>query len=219
MAEIHGKLGALYYSRGWINAATIAFVHGTPDTITDSGEGFVTAGFVSPDKITIAGSTLNNVTVTLSNVAAGVLTVEETTIVDEDAGDDVTIVNAIPGTLVAGFFDWSVDLGADVVEVTDFADAGVKAYIAGGTGWTATARRHWMTDALLDAWIGNTYLVRFFVQYKAVPSADPKAYYYHGRAIVTGIAVTEAHDAVVEQALTFQGIGALTLGTQAEAWP
>jgi len=222
MTEIHGKLGAVYYSRGWINAITIAFNDNDPDadTITDSGTGFVTAGFTATDKITVAGSDSNDGTYTLGNVAAGVLTLDEADeLTNEEAGDDITIVNAIPGNLAAGFLDWSVDLGADVVEITDFADEGVKAYIAGGTGWTAAARRHWITDALLDSWLGNTYLVRFFVQYKATPSADPKAYYYHGRAIVTGIAVNEAHDAVVEQALTFQGIGALTFATREEAWP
>lgn len=220
MAEVHGKLGALYYSRGYIKATTIAFVDSNPDTITDSGSGFVTAGFTATDKITVVGSTSNDGTYTIANVAAGTLTLDAgDTLVAEVAGDDVTIDQADPGTQLAGFFDWSLDLGADVAEVTDFGDAGIKAFIAGGSGWTGAARKHWMSEGNQDAWIGNTYTIRFFAKYVAVPSGGDKAYFYQGRAIVNGIATTEAHDTVVEQALTFQGIGAIALQTQQAAWP
>ena len=61
-------------------ADTIALVDSgdtSADTITDSASGFVTAGFVVGDEITIGGATnaSNDVTVTLTGVTAGTLTV------------------------------------------------------------------------------------------------------------------------------------------------
>jgi len=41
MAEIHGKVGALYYAPAYIAADTISFADTNPDTILDSGNGFV----------------------------------------------------------------------------------------------------------------------------------------------------------------------------------
>jgi len=93
---------ALLGASSWSNAATItgttiAFVNGTPDTITDSGNGFVTAGFQVGDVITVSGvvgGTANNTTFTLTGVAAGTLTVSGTTLIDDSAGDNVTITAA-----------------------------------------------------------------------------------------------------------------------------
>jgi hypothetical protein len=72
------------YSNGYISdvkisisGTTLAFVTGsTPDTITDSGNGFLTAGFRAGDIITITGATTsaNNGTYTIGSVAAGVIT-------------------------------------------------------------------------------------------------------------------------------------------------
>jgi hypothetical protein len=58
------------------SAKTITFVAGTPDTITDSGTGFVTGGFVAGDKVNIEGTTSNNTAYKVTTVAAGTLTLE-----------------------------------------------------------------------------------------------------------------------------------------------
>jgi len=60
--------------RARIDGVGIAFVDSDPDTITDSGSGFVTAGFQAGDKITVSGSTSNDGTYTVVTVAAGTLT-------------------------------------------------------------------------------------------------------------------------------------------------
>jgi len=74
---------------------TIAFNDNgaNPDTITDSGSGFVTAGFVDGDKITISGSTSNDGDYTIDTVVAGTITLIATDeLTTEIAGDNVTIV-------------------------------------------------------------------------------------------------------------------------------
>lgn len=92
---------ALLGDSAWHNAVSVtgttyAFVNGAPDTITDSGNGFVTAGFKVGDVITVTGDSVsgNNATYTLTGVSAGTLTVSGTVLVDDAAGDTVTITAA-----------------------------------------------------------------------------------------------------------------------------
>lgn len=80
-----------------IRAATIAFVNnginGGGDTITDSGNGFLTAGFKRGDQITISGSASNDATRVIKTVVAGVITlIKENILVAESAGATVKIV-------------------------------------------------------------------------------------------------------------------------------
>lgn len=75
-----------------ITAQTIAFVSGTPATITDSGNGFVNAGLRDGQSLIIEGSTGNKDQVLVSTVAAGVITLatgEE--LAAEAAGPDITL--------------------------------------------------------------------------------------------------------------------------------
>ena len=75
-----------------IAAATIAFVDSNPDTITDSGSGFVTAGFVAGDTIIVTGSASNDGTYTIDSVVAGTITLDAgDALVAEGAGASVVI--------------------------------------------------------------------------------------------------------------------------------
>ena len=66
-------------------ASTIAFNNnsstGAADTITDSGSGFLTAGFSVGDSLTVAGSTNNNTTtgknLVIASIIAGTITLEK----------------------------------------------------------------------------------------------------------------------------------------------
>lgn len=78
-------------------ATTIAFVNSNPDTITDSGNGFVTAGFEVGDQITVTGAAQagNNSTFTIATVAAGTLTLTGgASLTAESAGNSITITSA-----------------------------------------------------------------------------------------------------------------------------
>lgn len=84
-----------------ITATTIAFVDSNPDTITDSGNGFVTAGFRAGQTIVVTGSASNNSSFTLVTVAAGTLTLDAAdALVVEAAGATVTIVTENTSKLV-----------------------------------------------------------------------------------------------------------------------
>lgn len=76
-----------------IHGVGFAFVNASPASITDSNNGFVTAGFVSGDRITVSGSTSNDGTYHLDTVAAGTLTlITGDTLTGEAAGDTVSIL-------------------------------------------------------------------------------------------------------------------------------
>lgn len=72
---------------------TIAAVNGTPDSYTDSGNGFVTAGFAAGDTVIVTGfvASANNGIKTISSVAIGTIEIVETDLTDESAGPNVKI--------------------------------------------------------------------------------------------------------------------------------
>ena len=77
----------------FIDGATIAFVDGGggSDTITDSGSGFVTAGFEATDKIRVIGSASNDGDYQLTGASAGTLTMATALLTAETASESVTI--------------------------------------------------------------------------------------------------------------------------------
>ena len=78
-----------------IDGTGIAFVDGgaSADTITDTGNGFIDAGFVAGDQITVSGSTNNNGDYLIAFLTAGTLTLSDgDSLTNEGAGDLVTIL-------------------------------------------------------------------------------------------------------------------------------
>ena len=96
---LEAVLGGTWTSKATITATTIAAV-AAGNIITDSGDGFVTAGFEVGDRVTVSGFTgdvANNATMILTAVAAGTLTFGGTdgdVIADDAAGESVTITTA-----------------------------------------------------------------------------------------------------------------------------
>lgn len=81
-----------------ITGTGISFTASTK-TIADSGNGFVTAGFVRGQSITITGSASNNTTVKVVSVAAGSMVIDGT-LVNESAGATVVITAASANLVV-----------------------------------------------------------------------------------------------------------------------
>ena len=85
-----------------LNKSTIAFVHNQPgsnDTITDSANGFVSAGFTVGQKIAVTGSSkvLNNNVYTIKTVVAGTITLADNEAIEANtAGDLITIAAGCP---------------------------------------------------------------------------------------------------------------------------
>jgi hypothetical protein len=100
-----------------IVASTISFTHNaeSADTINDSESGFVTAGFVVGDKITVTGTTNNNGDYTIDSVVAGTITLIST--------DDLTTeVAGVEFTIVADCKNWETVSYNDKVIATNNVD-------------------------------------------------------------------------------------------------
>lgn len=214
MAKQHGKTGALFFTPT-ITAITIAFTDDDPDTITDSGSGFVDAGFKPGDLITVSGSTSNdgNYTIDTGGVAAGVLTlVIGDSLTGEIAGDNVTVFAALPGQQIAAFFGISIDDGVELVDVTDFEAGalGFRKYQAGLRDWTGAAEGFWLTDDFRNFMIGQELTIQFFILYDDDPNIDT-VHLWQGKAIVSGIPVDADVSDVVHENLTFEGTGTASI--------
>ena len=95
-----------------ISAATIAFVDSGPDTITDSGSGFVEAGFVAGDMIQVTNATqsANNIIYTIDSVVAGTITLITTDTVTTENADATEITLTAIGKLFSDSVASPVDL-------------------------------------------------------------------------------------------------------------
>ena len=102
----NGMLSKHSYPTKMITGTTFAFGDGTgtgsTDRITDSANGFVAAGYVAGDYVSVAGSTSNNISgVKVSAVAAGYLEIPAASLTTEVAGDQVIVAAGSNG----GSFD------------------------------------------------------------------------------------------------------------------
>lgn len=136
--------GIVYLTdRPSISAATIAFVDSNPDTITDSGSGFVAAGFKAGDTIRVSGSGSNDGVYTINTVAAGTLTlIAGDSLVAEVAGASVTITSLYGTTagtnqIILGFAPNSTTLYFNPRVLTDSQARNLLSFTTaseGGTG-------------------------------------------------------------------------------------
>ena len=132
VTELASATSTTITKKGILEASTIAFVDSDPDTITDSGNGFVIAGFQVGDRITVTGSTSNNGTYTVAGVTAGTITLADSDqLMAESAGASVTIVRGGEGTWAEGRFNIS---GTKTVEI----NGTVYTYTGGETTGTLT---------------------------------------------------------------------------------
>ena len=113
----------------YTSAGQIAFVNGSPSTITDTANGFVTAGFEDGDFVDVVGSSSNDGLVKVTNVAAGTLTLDYFhDLTNETAGaGDVTLVTPLQSALYGG------DVTANIItsQITD-ADEDTKVEVERG---------------------------------------------------------------------------------------
>lgn len=114
-----------------ITATTIAAVDGGAgyDTLTDSGNGFVTAGFTAGDEVVIKGFTGGGQAVVgpikLISVAAGVMEVPSGSLVADAAGESVTITALRGGSLKGIFKDGVMRIYTGVQPTTaDLVESG-----------------------------------------------------------------------------------------------
>ena len=103
------------------------------------------------------------------------------------------------GSAVAGIKSWTIDYNSDALETTDFADAGVKSYIIGGSGWSGTFEGY--KDGVPQTLAGAAVTLSLY---------EDNTYLWTGSAYITGISATTSADGIVSYSYTFQGTGSLT---------
>ncbi len=226
MADIAGKVGMLRIG-GYLQKNTIAFVDGggSDDTITDSGNGFLLAGFIAGQSYAITGSSDNNYSFTPMAVVAGTMTVATGTVTTELAGALVTIKANPPGAVTYGIVNYGINYNAEVVDVSTYDTVQANThnerdFIGTTTGWTLNAGGYYDTgETAEEDFVGRERYFYIFPKYVAIPAGGDPAYYYHGLGIINGINPDAPVDGVVSYPVTIQGTGALSaLVEKTSAW-
>lgn len=95
-----------------------------------------------------------------------------------------------------GFFSWSIDLNVDTLEVTNFDTGGWRDFIAGLTGWTGSADRHWRNSIIATR--GKRAIFRFYLD---AANSD----YYIGWGVLDSIGESTGVDTLVDDSLGITG--------------
>ena len=100
---------------------------------------------------------------------------------------------------IDGIKSWTLDYTADTLEITDFDDAGVKAYITGGTGWSGS----------FEGFKDTTPLGIGAEVYLTLGESTTAYQNWIGKVIITACHPNVAHDGIVTYSYDFTGTGAL----------
>ena len=219
--KVQGGLGGIYVYATY-TASTIAFVENTPlaDTITDSAEGFLTAGFVVGMTITITGTggATNDQDVTIAALTAGTITLAITDdVTDESASASITMATPAYGYQVLGFRQWSGTNGMEKVDATCFEDYPYRTHKLTIADWNASFTGFWLSTER-DSWLGRELHMMLFSRFASSPSASDPAVYWSGHATVTDIPIDVAVDQLVNESVTVAGNGTLTEYIKTTSW-
>ncbi len=105
---------------------------------------------------------------------------------------------------VTGVKSWTLDYTVDTLETTDFADAGIKTYVIGGSGWSGTFEG--LKDGAPLPIAGTSVAI-------ALKETQDTSRKWTGNAFITGIHANTASDGIVTYSYDFQGTGALVVPT------
>ena len=113
------------------------------------------------------------------------------------------------GSGVGELTGFTLETTADVVEDTALTDA-TKSFVAGRTSFSGTLEMHFdETDTPQTNLTAGSSLA-FILLPEGNSSGDRS---FTGTGIVTGMSVNNSMDAIISRTVTFQGTGALTIGT------
>ena len=113
------------------------------------------------------------------------------------------------GTAVGELTSFTLETTGDVVEDTALTDA-TKSFVAGRTSFSGTLEMHFdETDTPQTTLLAGASIA-FILLPEGNASGDRS---FTGTGIVTGMSVNNSMDAIVSRTVTFQGTGALTIGT------
>ncbi len=113
------------------------------------------------------------------------------------------------GTAVGELTSFTLETTGDVVEDTSLTDS-TKSFLAGRTSFSGSLEMHFdETDTPQTTLVAGAS-ISFILLPEGNASGDRS---FSGTGIVTGMSVNNSMDAVVSRTVTFQGTGALTIGT------
>ena len=113
------------------------------------------------------------------------------------------------GTAVGELTSFTLETTGDVVEDTALSD-GTKSFVTGRTSFSGTLEMHFdETDSQQETLLAGAS-ISFVLLPEGNTSGDAS---YTGTGIVTGMSINNSMDAIVSRTVTFQGTGALTIGT------
>ena len=118
-------------------------------------------------------------------------------------------VVTVGGTGVGELTGFTLETTGDVVEDTALTDA-TNSFVAGRTSFSGTLEMHFdETDTPQTNLTAGSSLA-FILLPEGNSSGDRS---FTGTGIVTGMSVNNSMDAIISRTVTFQGTGALTIGT------
>ena len=113
------------------------------------------------------------------------------------------------GTGIGELTGYTLETTADVVEDSQLSDA-TKSFVAGRTSFSGSLEMSYdETDSPQQTLTAGT-TIAFILAPEGNSSGDET---FTGSGIVTGMSVNNAMEAVISRTVTFQGTGALTIGT------
>lgn len=113
------------------------------------------------------------------------------------------------GTGVGELTSFTLETTGDVVEDTALTDA-TKSFVAGRTSFSGTLEMHFDETDTPQTSLTAGSSIAFILLPEGNDSGDRS---FTGTGIVTGMSVNNSMDAIVSRTVTFQGTGALTIGT------
>ena len=118
-------------------------------------------------------------------------------------------VVTVGGTGVGELTGFTLETTGDVLEDTALTDA-TKSFVAGRTSFSGTLEMHFdETDSPQTSLTAGSSIA-FILLPEGNSSGDRS---FTGTGIVTGMSVNNSMDAIISRTVTFQGTGALTIGT------
>ena len=115
----------------------------------------------------------------------------------------------VGGTAVGELVSFTLETTGDVVESTALGES-VKSFTAGTTSFSGSIEVHFNRgDSVQNTLLAGSQIA--FILYPEGTTSGDRT--YTGSGIVTGMSVNNSLDSMVTKSITFQGTGALTIGT------
>jgi len=113
------------------------------------------------------------------------------------------------GSVISDVTGFGLETTGDVVETTALGES-VKSFTAGTTAFSGNIDVNFNRgDSVQNTLLAGSQIA--FILYPEGTTSGDRT--YTGSGIVTGMSVTNALDSMVTKSVTFQGTGALTIGT------